>query len=78
MAQKQRDSNEGPVRYNLYLSSEAYNKLVKLKELTGKSSLSDTVRSAIDMYHLIEEMRTGNAPWLNSIDDHSSSQAESE
>lgn len=61
MARKRQEGTtpQGPVRYNLYLSNETYDKLLRLKEITGRSSLSDTVRSAIDMYHLIEQVRNG-------------------
>lgn len=40
-----------PVQLDLYLSEEAYDALVKLQRLTGKQSLTETLRAAIELYH---------------------------
>lgn len=43
------------VRFNLYLPSKVYEALEKLRVLTGKASLAETIRSALKVYELLQE-----------------------
>lgn len=43
------------VRFNLYLPQDAYEALERLQQLTGKRSLSETVRAALKLYHVVQE-----------------------
>lgn len=55
----QRRSKKGDkddsVRFNLYLPKEVYEGLEETRQLTGKSSIAETVRSAVKLYQLIQE-----------------------
>jgi hypothetical protein len=43
------------VRFNLYLPKDAYEALERLQELTGKRSLAETIRSALKLYHVVQQ-----------------------
>lgn len=43
------------VRFNVYLPRKAYESLEKLRQLSGKSSLAETIRSALNLYLVIQE-----------------------
>ena len=53
MAEK--EQNKDIVRFNLHLPREVFDKLKELQEMTGKSSLAETVRAALKVYHQIQE-----------------------
>jgi len=49
------------VRFNVYLPREAYATLERLREMSGKRSLAETIRSAVQLYMAIqEELDDGN------------------
>jgi metal-responsive CopG/Arc/MetJ family transcriptional regulator len=43
------------VRFNVYLPREAYESLERLRQLSGKRSLAETIRSALQLYLVIRE-----------------------
>lgn len=43
------------VRFNVYLPREAYENLQKLQELSGKRSLAETVRAAVQLYLTLQQ-----------------------
>lgn len=43
------------VRFNLYLPKEAFEALERLQQLAGKRSLAETIRSALKLYHVVQE-----------------------
>jgi hypothetical protein len=43
------------VRFNLYLPKDVYDGLESLRQMTGKSSIAETVRSAVKLYQFIQE-----------------------
>jgi hypothetical protein len=43
------------VRFNVYLPREAYESLEKLRKLSGKRSLAETIRSALKLYLIVQE-----------------------
>jgi metal-responsive CopG/Arc/MetJ family transcriptional regulator len=48
------------VRFNVYLPREAYDSLEQLRQMSGKRSLAETIRSALQLYLVIqEEMERG-------------------
>ncbi len=48
-------SEKDTVRFNLYLPKEAYEALERLQQLTGKRSLAETIRSALKLYHVVQQ-----------------------
>jgi len=54
MPKKEKPSKSDMVRFNLYLPREVYEALEKLKILTGKASLAETIRSALKVYELLQ------------------------
>jgi hypothetical protein len=48
-------SKNDMVRFNLYLPREVYDALEKLRVLSGKASLAETIRSALKVYELLQE-----------------------
>lgn len=55
MPKKEKTSKADMVRFNLYLPREVYDALEKLRALTGKASLAETIRSALKVYELLQE-----------------------
>jgi hypothetical protein len=45
------------VRFNVNLSKEAYDALVRLQRMSNKSSLAETLRDALKLYLVVEEGR---------------------
>jgi hypothetical protein len=43
------------VRFNVYLPREAYESLEQVRQLSGKRSLAETIRSALQLYLVIQE-----------------------
>lgn len=42
------------VRFNLALTRDQFNALMRLKDLTGKGSLAETIRSALRLYDVTQ------------------------
>lgn len=53
-----RSHKEDATRFNLYLPEEAYDALKTLQQLTGKTSLAETIRSALRFYLVVQEARS--------------------
>lgn len=53
MAEK--EQGKDIVRFNLHLPKDVFEKLKELQVMTGKSSLAETVRAALKVYHQIQE-----------------------
>ena len=49
------ESGKDVVRFNLYLPKDAYEALQRLQQLSGKRSLAETIRSALRLYHVVQE-----------------------
>jgi hypothetical protein len=47
------------VRFNVYLPREAYDALERLRQLSGKRSLAETIRSALQLYLVLQEELDG-------------------
>jgi Ribbon-helix-helix protein, copG family len=43
------------VRFNVYLPREAFEALGRLRKMSGKRSLAETIRSALQLYLVIQE-----------------------
>lgn len=43
------------VRFNIYLTKDAFEALERLQKLTGKQSMADTIRSAIRVYEAVQQ-----------------------
>lgn len=43
------------VRFNVYLPREAFEALGRLRKLSGKRSLAETIRSALQLYLVLQE-----------------------
>lgn len=43
------------VRFNVYLPREAYEDLERLRQMSGKRSLAETIRSALRLYLIVQE-----------------------
>jgi hypothetical protein len=57
------------VRFNVYLPREAFQALERLRELSGKRSLAETIRSALGLYLIVqEEMGEGKELILENRD----------
>lgn len=55
-SQKQKKGGKRDVvRFNVYLPREAYESLERLRKLSGKRSLAETIRSALQLYLVVQE-----------------------
>jgi hypothetical protein len=48
-------SDKRTVRFNLYLTKEVYDSLERLRVLSGKRSIAETIRSALRLYNVVQE-----------------------
>jgi len=46
---------QSPVRFNVYLSRESYEALEKLRVMSGKKSLAETIRLAVQLSLVLQE-----------------------
>jgi hypothetical protein len=68
--EKPKKGGSDAVRFNVYLPREAYAKLEELRELTGRRSLAETIRAAVNLYMSIqEEIEDGKEIFMKGKED---------
>jgi hypothetical protein len=54
--------------FNVYLPEVSREQLLELRARTGKRSLSDTIRAALDLYQLlVEHAKAGRRIWIEEL-----------
>lgn len=53
------------MRFNVYFPAESYEALETLRQRSGKRSLAETIRSALDLYSVVQcELKKGKRLYL--------------